>query len=106
MAQTEVIIDSIRHGLPRDVWSLKGLIAGGTDTAVYRERIKEMWGRYPLDLYGCTESLILAMQTWDYQGMTFVPYFSFLEFIPEAEHLKAKADPVLRTSYCRRLRKL
>jgi len=82
-----------RPMLPRDVWSLKGLIAGGTDTAVYREKIKDMWGRYPLDLYGCTESLIIAMQTWDYEGMTFVPYFSFLEFIPEAEHLKAKADP-------------
>jgi len=82
-----------RPMLPRDVWPLKGLIAGGTDTAVYRERIKDMWGRYPLDLYGCTETFIIAMQTWDYEGMTFVPYFSFFEFIPEAEQLKAKADP-------------
>lgn len=82
-----------RTMLPRDVWSLKGLIAGGTDTAVYREKIREMWGRYPLDLYGCTETLIIAMQTWDYEGMTFVPYFSFLEFIPEDEHLKSKTDP-------------
>ncbi|MFC1870357.1 GH3 auxin-responsive promoter family protein [Chloroflexota bacterium] len=87
-----------RPMLPRDVWSLKGLIAGGTDTAVYREKIKDMWGRYPLDLYGCTESLILAMQTWDYQGMTFVPYFSFFEFIPEDEHLRAKADPSYQPS--------
>jgi len=84
--------------LPRDIWSLKGLIAGGTDTAVYREKIKEMWGRYPLDLYGCTETLIIAMQTWDYKGMTFVPYFSFLEFIPEAEHLRAKEDPSYQPS--------
>ena len=82
-----------RPMLPRDVWSLKGLIAGGTDTAIYREKIKDMWGRYPLDLYGCTESLIIAMQTWDYHGMTFVPYFSFFEFIPEAESLKLKEDP-------------
>lgn len=82
-----------RPMLPRDVWSLKGLIAGGTDTAVYREKIKHMWGRYPLDLYGCTESLILAMQTWDYRSMTFVPYFSFFEFIPETEYLRAKEDP-------------
>jgi len=87
-----------RPMLPRDIWPLKGLIAGGTDTAVYREKIKEMWGKYPLDLYGCTETLIIAMQTWDYQGMTFVPYFSFLEFIPEAEHLKAKEDPSYRPS--------
>jgi len=87
-----------RPMLPRDVWALKGLIAGGTDTAIYREKIKETWGRYPLDLYGCTESLIIAMQTWDYEGMTFVPYFSFLEFIPEAEHLKAKEDPSYKPS--------
>jgi len=79
--------------LPRDVWSLKGLIAGGTDTAGYREKIRHMWGRYPLDLYGCAECLIIAMQTWDYKGMTFVPYLGFFEFIPEAESLKAKEDP-------------
>ena len=41
--------------LPRDIWSLKGLIAGGTDNAIYRERIKELWGRYPLDVYGSAE---------------------------------------------------
>ena len=81
-----------RPMLPRDVWSLKGLIAGGTDSAVYREKIKYMWGKYPLDLYGCTESLIIAMQTWDYEGMSFVPYFTFLEFIPEDESLKARED--------------
>ena len=87
-----------RPMLPRDVWSLKGLIAGGTDTAVYREKIKYMWGRYPLDLYGCTETLIIAVQTWDYRDMTFVPYFGFFEFIPEAEHLKAKANPAYQPS--------
>jgi len=82
-----------RPMLPRDVWSLKGLVATGTDATVYREKIKEMWGRYPLELYACTENLIIAMQTWDYEGMTFIPYCNFLEFIPEAEHLRAKADP-------------
>jgi len=87
-----------RPMLPRDVWSLKGLIAGGTDTAVYREKIKYMWGRYPLDLYGCTETLLIAVQTWDYQGMTFLPYFSFLEFIPEAERLRAREDPSYQPS--------
>jgi len=87
-----------RPMLPRDVWSLKGLIAGGTDTAIYREKIKYMWGRYPLDLYGCTETLLIAMQTWDYQGMTFLPYFTFLEFVPETERLKAKEDPSYQPS--------
>jgi len=87
-----------RSVLPRDMWALKGLIAGGTDTTVYREKIKEMWGRYPLNLYGCTESLIIAMQTWDYNSMTFVPYFGFLEFIPEAEYLRSKEDPSYQPS--------
>lgn len=82
-----------RPMLPRDVWSLKGLVATGTDAAVYREKIKQMWGRYPLELYACTENLVIAMQTWDYEGMTFIPYCNFLEFIPEAEHRRAKADP-------------
>ena len=82
-----------RQMLPRDVWSVKGLIMGGTDASVYREKIKEMWGRYPLEIYGCTESLFVAMQTWDYEGMTFVPYMSFLEFVPESEYTKSKDDP-------------
>jgi len=82
-----------RPMLPKDLWSLKGLIAGGTDTAIYKDKISKMWGRYPLNVYGCAESIIIAMQTWDYEGMTFVPNFNFLEFIPETEHLRLKADP-------------
>jgi len=87
-----------RPMLPRDIWSLKGLVSTGTDASVYREKIKKMWGKYPLELYACTENLVIAMQTWDYQGMTFVPYCNFLEFIPEAEHLRAKADPSYQPS--------
>jgi len=82
-----------RSMLPRDIWSLKGLITFGIDGAVYREKIKEMWGRYPLDFYGCTEAILIAMQTWDYQGMTFIPHLHFLEFIPEEESLKSRDIP-------------
>ncbi len=78
--------------LPRDIWSPKGLITYGIDGSVYREKIKEMWGRYPLDFHGCTEAVIIAMQTWDYQGMTFVPNLNFFEFIPEAESLICQED--------------
>ena len=74
--------------LPRDIWSLKGLITFGIDGSVYREKIKEMWGRYPLDFHGCTEAVLIAMQTWDYQGMTFIPHLNFFEFIPEEESIK------------------
>ena len=78
--------------MPKDIWSIKGLVSTGTDSNVYRETIKEMWGRYPLDIYGATESIIIAMQTWDYGDMTFVPNLNLLEFIPEAEHAKWAAD--------------
>jgi len=82
-----------RPMLPRDVWSLKGLVSAGTDGSVYREKIKEMWGRYPLDIYGTTEAVMIAMQTWDYQGMTFIPHLNFLEFIPQEDSLKSRQDP-------------
>jgi len=79
--------------LPRDIWSLKGLITVGIDSSVYKGKIKEMWGRYPLDFHGCTEAVLIAMQTWDYRDMTFIPHLNFLEFIPEEESLKSRDDP-------------
>ena len=82
-----------RKLLPKDIWSLKGLITFGIDGTIYREKIKEMWGRYPLDFHGCTEAPLIAMQTWDYEGMTFVPHLNLLEFIPEKESIKARNNP-------------
>ncbi len=82
-----------RKILPRDIWTLKGLVSTGSDGAVFREKVKEIWGRYPLDVYAGTEGLIMATQTWDYQGMTFVPHINFFEFIPEEESLRSKAVP-------------
>lgn len=79
--------------MPKDIWNLKGLITFGIDGSVYREKIKEMWGRYPLDFHGCTEAPIIAIQTWDYEGMTFVPNLNFFEFIPEEEAVKTWQDP-------------
>jgi len=79
--------------LPRDIWTLKGLISTGSDSSAFKEKIKEMWGRYPLDVYGGTEGIIMATQTWDYQDMTFIPHLNFLEFIPEEESLKSRSDP-------------
>jgi hypothetical protein len=57
-----------------------------------------MWGRYPLDFHGCTEGVFIAMQTWDYQGMTFIPHLNFLEFIPEEESIKSREDPTYQPS--------
>jgi len=78
--------------LPRDIWAVKGIMSGGLDSAVYREKIRELWGRYPLDTYACTEGSVIATQTWDYDGMTFIPNLNFLEFIPENECLKCQLD--------------
>ena len=82
-----------RPMIPADLWELKGIISAGTDTAVYREKIKYYWGREPVEMYGGTEINFIATQTWDYKGMTFVPDTGFLEFIPEDEHLRSKEDP-------------
>ena len=84
--------------LPKDIWSIKGLITYGIDGSVFREKIKEMWGRYPLDFHGCTEAVLIAMQTWDYQGMTFIPHLNFFEFIPEEESIKSWQDPAYQPS--------
>jgi len=82
-----------RPMLPKDIWSVKGIMSGGLDSAVYRDKVKSLWGRYPLDIYTGTESGIVATQTWDYEGMTFVPSLNFLEFIPEKEYFKWRLDP-------------
>lgn len=79
--------------MPKDLWPVKGVISAGTDNSIYKEKIEHLWGKYPLDLYGSTETNIIALQTWDYQGMTFFPHLNFLEFIPEREHLKLIREP-------------
>jgi len=82
-----------RPMLPKDIWGVKGIMCGGLDSWVYRDKINELWGRYPLDIYAGTEGGIIATQTWDYESMTFIPSLNFLEFIPEKEHFKGRLDP-------------
>jgi len=81
-----------RPMLPKDLWSLDAIIGGGSDSAIFSKRVNELWGRYPLEVYGSTEGGVCAMQTWDYEGMTFIPNLNFLEFIPEKEWLKWQLD--------------
>jgi hypothetical protein len=81
-----------RPMLPRDLWSVKGIIGSGIDSWVYKDKIKELWGKNPLDIYSCTEGGVIAVQTWDYDNMTFIPNLNFLEFIPESEQLKLQMD--------------
>ncbi len=81
-----------RSMLPKDLWSVKGIMSGGADSTVLRERLRDLWGRYPLETYACAEGSLIASQAWDYGGMTFIPNLNFLEFIPEDEHLKWRLD--------------
>jgi hypothetical protein len=81
-----------RPMLPKDLWSIRFIGGGGTDCAIFGERVKELWGRYPLEAYAGTEGGVYATQTWDHEGMTFVPNMNFFEFIPEREFLKWQLD--------------
>ena len=81
-----------RPMLPKDLWSLKGIAGSGADSGIFRKKVEELWGRPLLELYSGTEGGYYAIQTWDYEGMTFVPYLNFFEFIPEREWFKWQLD--------------
>lgn len=85
-----------RPMLPRDLWTVKGIIGGGTDAAVFKKRVDELWGRVPLEVYAGSEGGIYAVQAWDCSSMTFVPNLNFFEFIPEREHFKWQVDHTYR----------
>ncbi len=81
-----------RNILPKDIWKLKGIMSGGADTGIYMDKIEYYWGRKPLEGFSCTEAGNLAMQSWNYKGMTFFPDSAFMEFIPLDEVNKNKGD--------------
>ena len=81
-----------RKLLPKDLWNIKGIMGSGSDVEIFRDTIKKTWGRDTLDVYASTESGLVAMQAWDFGGMTFTPSLNFLEFIPEADYIRNKAD--------------
>jgi hypothetical protein len=82
-----------RQILPKDLWKLKGIMSGGTDTEIYKDKIQHYWGKKPLEGFACTEGGNLAMQSWNFKGMTFFPDSVFFEFIPMEEHTKQKEVP-------------
>jgi len=81
-----------RNLLPKDLWNVKAIVAGGMDTAFYRDTIEAYWGRKPLEGYGGTEIGGVALQAWNLKGMTFMPDFNFLEFIPEEDFYRSIED--------------
>jgi hypothetical protein len=72
-------------------------MAGGVDMSIYREEIEKYWGVTPFDVYGSTETMLLAMQSWTRSNMTFLPDSVFLEFLPHREQREAggKEDPTV-----------
>jgi len=82
-----------RKILPRDIWNIKGIMTGGSDSSVYSKKIEYYWGKKPLEAYGSTEGSTMASQAWNYKGMYFLPDNAFIEFIPYAEHLKNVKNP-------------
>lgn len=90
------VLKSRREGrplLPKDLWPLKGLVCYGTDTKIYEQKLMYYWGKKPLEIYGATESGTVATMAWNKKDMTFVPFFCFLEFIPDEEWGKNQRDP-------------
>jgi len=81
-----------RPMVPKDLWLVKVIVGGGVDGSIFREGVEELWGRRPLEIYAGTEGGIYATQTWDYEGMTFIPNLNFFEFIPEREWFKWQLD--------------
>ncbi len=81
-----------RKLLPKDIWKLRGVLTGGTDTDIFRKKIEYYWGKDPLEGYASTEGGVFALQTWTCKGMTMLPDSNFYEFIPYDEHIKGKLD--------------
>jgi hypothetical protein len=82
-----------RPMLPKDLWQVKAIVTGGTDTSIYREKLYEYWGVQPLEGYGCTEAgSIMALQSWNGPGLYFLPDVCFLEFVPEDEWVRWRED--------------
>lgn len=80
--------------VPSDLWRVKGMLVGGTDTDIYRERLQNFWGCPPHELYACTEAPnIMATGIWTHREMYFLPDVCFYEFIPEEEWAETRRTP-------------
>lgn len=79
--------------MPKDIWTLKGLICAGTDSASLKKKIEHFWGVKPLEMFGGTEPACIATETWEKNGLVFFPDVAFYEFIPRAEMEKNIVDP-------------
>jgi len=81
---------------PRDLWNVKGIMCSGMDTAIYRERIRDLWGRYPREVYGCTEFGIIGVQHYASSGLVFPDRSAYLEFMGVDDYLRWRDDRTFR----------
>jgi hypothetical protein len=79
--------------LPKDVFSLKGFVCAGTDTLHFKKKIEDSWGIKPLEIFGGTEAVAIASESWSKNGMILWPNICFYEFIPLSEFYKNLEDP-------------
>ena len=79
--------------LPKDIWPAKAIMAGGVDSVIYRDEITRYWGSPPFQFYGCTEAYLLAVQSWENEGLVFFPDMVYLEFIPHDRESQTGDDP-------------
>lgn len=78
---------------PSDLFKLKALVCAGTDTASYKDALKEAWGVDPLEIFAGTEVSIIGTETLSRNGMVFFPDNCFYEFITEEDVYKNMDNP-------------
>ncbi len=83
-----------RQPLPKDIWTPKGIVVSGMDSAIYKPRIEAMWGVTPMEAYACTEWGTVALQSWSTKsrGLTLLPDRALWEFMPEVEYRIWRGD--------------
>jgi len=84
--------------IPSELFNIKGIVAYGLDTSMYKSHIEKFWGKKPLEIHTASEVGILAMQMLDHAGMTLLPNVAFYEFIPEKELYREKKNLLYKPS--------
>ncbi|MDF2685797.1 MAG: auxin-responsive promoter [Clostridia bacterium] len=82
-----------RKMLPKDIWQMKGILCGGTDSFAFKDRVEGLWGIRPLEIYAGTEISIVGIESWKRNGMTLIPDLNFYEFIKEDDSTRSMLDP-------------
>ncbi|MEG0692782.1 MAG: GH3 auxin-responsive promoter family protein [Oscillospiraceae bacterium] len=85
---------------PKDLFTLKGFMCAGTDSACYKDALEDLWGIRPMEIFAGTEPTCIGTENWTRNGMYFFPDVCLYEFIPESEMQKNMEDPTYIPSTC------